>query len=157
MPNIKVKQLDSRIATQGVHFGMGPETRKLEPGEIVYIDEKSNVFEAIYATGTVEITVEKPNRPLTFKDAREARYCSPTFRPRDAAEVMAVELARIEVAKRVELSERNRPGQIAATKKAAEKRKETVETEAPPQKVDNRRARRKQILEEQARGEANTA
>lgn len=100
MPNIKIKQMDERIATQGVHFGLGDACRKLEPGEVVTVP-KGELFDGIWDTGRVELTPEDPTRPLMYENANEARYCSPSFNPRDPGEERDSQLARAAVAERL--------------------------------------------------------
>lgn len=134
--NVRIKQLDNRIATAGIHLGGGPERRKLEPGEVLALG--GELFDGVWNTGKVEITPERPTRPLDYADYDEARYCSPSFNPRDDAEFEASEKARAAVAKRLndlEFAE-NQPAdeQPAAVEKAADKPADTPKkTKAPKQ------------------------
>jgi len=92
MPRIKVKQMDERTATVGVHFGGAPVRRKLHPGEIVEIDEdfeagkygggEQSLLQTILATNRVEITLDPANRPLDYPDEDAARYTAPTYKSR---------------------------------------------------------------------------
>ena len=107
MPNIKIKQLDERVATSGIHFG-GPATRrKLMPGEVVEItddmafEDGSNMLKALMETGKIELTLEAVNRPLDFADEREAALTMPTFRSRGEDDERAVRVARAAVANRI--------------------------------------------------------
>jgi len=85
--NIRIKQLGDKTATAGVHFGGALERRKLEPGEIVAIpDKESALLDALLDGGLVEITRDKPTRPLAYASVREARLCSPSFKPHDPSE-----------------------------------------------------------------------
>ena len=152
MVNVKIKQLNDRVATNGVHFGLGPLARKLEPSEIVSLDEESDLFETIYATEKVEITVEDPTRPLKFESVDEARFCSPSFRPHDPKEEIVAEKARIKVAERLALSKRNAVGLKAANAAHAKKR----EQKASKDVVANRREERLKKLKEMQNGETNT-
>ena len=99
MPRIKIKQLDERIATAGIHMGGGPERRKLEPGEIVEIS--GDLYDAIWNTGKVELTNDPATRPLDYASYVEARLCSPGFRSRGLDEEDASEKARAEVTARL--------------------------------------------------------
>lgn len=107
MPNIKIKQLDERVATSGIHFG-GPATRrKLMPGEVVEItddmafEDGSNMLDALMATGKIELTMEAVNRPLDFANEREATLTMPTFRLRGEDDERAVAAAKAAVAERL--------------------------------------------------------
>src|SRR5210317_134465 len=100
MPRIKIKQLDDRVATSGVHFGGPIERRKLHPGEVVEMPE-GDLLTGIMATGRVEMTLDAANRPLDFASEREAKITAPTFRPRDELEAAEVEKAREAVASRM--------------------------------------------------------
>lgn len=109
MPKIKIKQLDERISTSGVHFGKGPERRKLCPGEVVDIPEDfeagqyngKSLFQAIYDTGKVEITTADVTRPLDYASAVEARLSSPNFKPANPAEAREAEKVRADVSARL--------------------------------------------------------
>ena len=52
---LRIRQLDEKVATQGLHFGLGPNARKLEPGEVVDIPE-GELFEDMWETGKLELT-----------------------------------------------------------------------------------------------------
>jgi len=86
---IRVKQLGERTATAGLHMGGGLKRRKLEPGEVIDIpDDFKNPEDArplvdiLLDTGMVEITRDQATRPLEYSNSRDAKLCSPTFRPR---------------------------------------------------------------------------
>lgn len=81
MPNIRIKQMEDRTAAAGIHFGLGRETRKLEVGEVVALED-GDLFDAVMATGKVELTADPVTRPLTYADANEAAICSPSFKIR---------------------------------------------------------------------------
>lgn len=85
MPHIKIREMDGRVATSGIHLGGGPERRKLEPGEVIDLEE-GELFDLVWATGKVELTVEPVTRPVDFEDEIEARYTSPTFKARSDEE-----------------------------------------------------------------------
>ena len=114
MPRIKVKSLNERVATQGLHMGGGPVRRKLQPYEVVDIPEDlqtedgRNLLDVLWDTGLIDLTMDEVTRPLDYQTAREAKVCSPTFKPRgiqeeeerDAAlEAVAVRLANMAPAK----------------------------------------------------------
>ena len=107
MPNVRIRQLEERVATQGLHFGHGnPKRRKLEPGEVIDIPE-GPLFEQLWRTGKIELTRDPVTRPLDYLNEREARLCAPSFTPRgpdeeierDAAlDRLSEQLAQLEVA-----------------------------------------------------------
>lgn len=100
MPNVRIKALDGRIATSGLHFGRGPLVPKLEPGEVVFLEEGPE-FEALWATGKLELTRDPPTRPLKYENEHEAMYCRPSYKPKDAADAERMRLVREEVARRL--------------------------------------------------------
>ena len=53
------------------------------------------------ATGKVEMTTEPPTRPLRYASEQEARFCSPSFKPRDDSEEREMNAAREAVAERL--------------------------------------------------------
>ncbi len=115
MPKVKIKQLDERVATAGLHFGGPPQRRKLEPGEVVdipedlYLPDGRSLFEIIWATGKLELTLDDITRPLDYESYKEARYCGPNFKPRDDAEKREMENFRKEVAYRLSQSAEEEP------------------------------------------------
>jgi hypothetical protein len=145
MARIKIKQLDERIATSGVHFGGGPERRKLHPGEVVDLPE-GELLDAIMATGKVELTMEPISRPLDYDSEREAKITAPTFRPRDPSETAEMERAREAVAARIAGMSEAPP---QADSPAKESQPEPA-TENPPR---NRRAARRAAINKVAEGE----
>ena len=100
MPRIKIKQMDDRVATQGVHFGGKATRRKLEPGEVVDLPE-GELFDGIWATGRVELTMDDITRPLDYETVAEAKFCSPSYKPNDPSDERDSQLAREAVAKRL--------------------------------------------------------
>lgn len=105
MSLIKIKQLEERIATSGLFMGSPADPdkfrRKLEPGEIVEIpddmmidDEKAIDF--LFATGKIDMVPPStpPTRPLDYDNRRDAKLCSPTFRPRDPTDERDMAKAR---------------------------------------------------------------
>lgn len=100
MPNVSIKQMDERVATAGVHFGMGPLAPKLEPGEVVHIPE-GKMFETLWETGKLELSLKPVTRPLKYADVHEAMYCSPSYRPRDASDELVMARTRAAVAERL--------------------------------------------------------
>ena len=106
MANIKIKQLDERVATAGVHLGGGPTRRKLQPGEVVDIPEdlqESGValLEALLNTKKVEITLDPITRPLDYESEQEAKLTAPNYRSRGQLDDANMERARIAVAERI--------------------------------------------------------
>jgi hypothetical protein len=151
MPRLRIKQLETRIATAGLFMGGGPERRKLQPGEIIDVPEEfeagmytgMGLFDAMWATGKVEMTPDAATRPIDFDNAREAKLTSPTFKPRGPDEVSQVDKARAAVAARMdEQSDAHSPAAddqpepVAASSPAVEK--------TPP--VTNRRAQRRAAM-----------
>ena len=108
MPRIQVKTLGERVATAGIHLGGGPERRKLEPFEVVEIDENftlpdgTNLLDALWDTGKIELTMDPATRPLDYQSAREAKVCSPTFHARGLDEERERDKALTAVALRLE-------------------------------------------------------
>ena len=96
MPRVKIRQLEERIATKGLHFGRDPCMRKLQPGEVVDIPE-GDFLEMLWSTGKLELTRDPVTRPLRYESEREARLCSPTFKPRDPSEEAERDRALLEV------------------------------------------------------------
>jgi uncharacterized Zn finger protein (UPF0148 family) len=115
MPRVKIKQLDERVATQGLHMGGGPERRKLEPGEVIDIAEDfllpdgQALLEVLWQTGKLEMTLDAPTRPLDYASYREGKLCSPTCKPRDVSETAEMEKARAAVAVRILKTESDAP------------------------------------------------
>lgn len=144
MPCIKIKQMDERVATMGLHMGGPRERKKLEPGEIVFIPDDmeeggENLFDSLWETDKIEIFPGKPTRPLEYASVTEAKLCSPVFRPHDPSEREAMHKAREAVRVRVleEFGEDKPKKPKRAKAKAAVK-----DTQAA-----NRRSLRRQMLE----------
>jgi len=173
MSRVKIKQLGTVVTTVGLHFGGGAERRKLEPGEVVEIDDNlafpdgTNVLDGVLAGDRAELTRDVATRPLDYVDAREAKLCSPTFRPRGPDEEIEMQRARAAVAARMESTSKAPPmaDSPAEDKKPAVKAKKStpkvkakakVEAEAPTGTVTNRRASRRAAVEAAQSGEANT-
>jgi hypothetical protein len=86
-------------------MGGGKERRKLEPGEVVKVpDDESmvdgdNLMQALWDGGMIDILPDTavPTRPLDYEDRREAKLCSPTYKPNGPDEVIARDkaLARV--------------------------------------------------------------
>jgi len=101
MPRVRIKQLDTRTATAGIHMGGGVERRKLHPGEVVDIPEDfeagmykgKSLFHALWDTGKLELTMDPATRPIDFEDYRQAQLTEPTFKVRGPDEVIEVEQA----------------------------------------------------------------
>jgi hypothetical protein len=151
MPRLKIKQLETRTATAGLFMGGGPERRKLQPGEIVDIPEEfeagmyngMGLFDAMWATGKVEMTPDAATRPLDYNDPREAKLNSPTFNPRGPDEEIEVDRARAAVAARMdESSEANSPATDSQPEPVVESSPAVKDT--PP--VTNRRAQRRAAM-----------
>lgn len=159
MARIRIKQLGERVATMGLHMGGSVCRRKLQPGEVVEIpddllsdDGEQSLVDQLWDTGTVDLTRDFPTRPLDYENAIEARLCSPRFKPHDPSEEVLAEKARERVAERLEkqFAEPEKPrkkGKQSASKTPAEK----------SAKSGNRRAMRRQMLEETDDGQAATA
>ena len=158
MPCIKIKQLDERVATMGVHMGGGLERRKLEPGEVVDIPESElltdgrDLLTMLLDTDKVDISRANPTRPLDYDSATEAKLCSPGFKPHDPSEEVLAEKARAAVAER--LAEVLAAAEKPATKKAKAD-KAPVEKAAP--KTRSRRAVRRSQIEDSNIGKTATA
>ncbi len=164
MPRVKIKQLDERVATAGLHMGGDPACRrKLEPGEVVDIPEDfllpdgQPLLELLWNTGKLEMTLDAPTRPLDFENYREAVVCSPTFKPRDPSEETEMERSRAAVAARMAESVSEAP---VTTDSPADDPLDTepepiaAAEDTPPPKARNRRAERRAALQAAKRGEA---
>lgn len=139
---VKIKQMGETFACAGLHFGggvinSGPDAmrgdkncllrRRLEPTEVLEMDEDDPLFEPMWDSGLVEITREMPTRPLDYATPREAELCAPSFishGPADDADVIA---AKHDVERRLfpELNEKEiQQGQIALDAKKRQRRRQ---------------------------------
>lgn len=134
---LKIKQMGERFATAGVHLGGPVRQRKLMPGEVLELPKsltatvrngkKAPLYQVLLDTGKVEITLEAPNRPLKFANAKEALLTAGTYKPRDDNDANQVELAKQDVAERMAAQ-----NQTAATEAASEESEaEEVSPAAP--------------------------
>lgn len=101
MAKVRIKQMDTRVATSGIHLVTNPDlkqlVRKLEPGEVVNIDDdmlcdgdpkQRTLLQVLHDTGKIELV---PNtvpvtRPFKYDTPKEAELCSPSFIPREPSE-----------------------------------------------------------------------
>lgn len=154
MSCIKIKQMDERVATMGLHMG-GPATRrKLEPGEAVFVpddleQEGENLFDALWDTGKVELVPGNPTRPFEYENVAEAKMCSPSFKPHDNSETAQMHKTREAVAKRViaEFGEEK-------PKKSGKKAKPATKADS---QAASRRSLRRQMLDGDNGDGANTS
>lgn len=159
MPRVKIKQLDERVSTQGLHMGGGPERRKLEPGEVVDISEDEclptgeHLLELLWNTGKLEMTLDPITRPLDYKDYREGKLCSPTFKPRGISETDEMEQARVKVMARMVETE---SAVISPADDKPDSEPKVIPAEKP-KAARNRRAERRAALRAAQRGKALTA
>lgn len=166
MPRVRIKQLDERVATNGLHMGGGPERRKLQPGEVVDIDEDlledgKPLLDLLWQTGKLEMTLDPATRPLDYADYREATLCGPEFKPRDPSEAAEMEKAREAVALRMFESESDAPETASPADDTLDSAPDPVHTATaevvgakPPDTPKNRRAQRRASLEAAQRGAA---
>lgn len=147
MTCLKIKQLDHRIGCAGIHLGGDVRRRKLEPGEIVEIPDdlmanaQEKMFDVLYRTGRVEITMDAPNRPLDFLSEREATLTSSNFKSRGPHEDLEREQALAAVSAR--MAESNSVS-VQADSPAEITQSPTPEPEqAKPPTARNRRAQRR--------------
>ena len=154
MARIRIKTLDERVATQGIHMGGGHERRKLQPFEVVDVPESEmlpdgrRLIDALLDTNKVELTLDEITRPFDYESYLEARYCSPTFKPREPSEALEAERAQAAVAMR--LSQ-----QADAETSEAVEQPDVPAKPAPRKKVH--RAARRRTLQADDNGEALTA
>jgi hypothetical protein len=141
---VRIRQLDERVATQGLHFGRGPSARKIEPGEVVDIPE-GELFEILWATGKLELTRDPVTRPIEFANEREARLCSPTFTPRGPDEEVEQQRALDTVSARIAETEVASEAETANDSPATETPHvaEREPPEVPEATAHNRRAARR--------------
>jgi len=162
MPRVKIKQLDERVATNGLHMGGDASRRKLEPGEVVDISEDfllpdgRALLEVLWQTGKLEMTLDKTTRPLDYTSYREAKLCSPTFKPRDVSETDDMKRAREAVTLRILESESDAPQYADSPVDDVPDSKPTPVAVAatPPSTAKNRRAERRAALKAAERGAA---
>ena len=156
MPRVKIKQLDERVSTNGLHMGGGPERRKLEPGEVVDIPEEfllpdgRPLLEVLWATGKLEITLDPVTRPIDFEDYREATLCRPAFKPRAPSDALDMDKARAAVAAR--LAEPVSEAPESPDSPVDDQLDTEPEATAPPTTARNRRAERRAALQAAERG-----
>lgn len=156
MPRVKIKQLDERTATAGLHMGGGPERRKLHPGEIIEIPE-GELFDTLWATGKLELTMDPVTRPLDFLNAREAAITSPTFKSRGPDEDREIEKAWADIEARMSESSKVQPqAESPADDSPPEPTVESGPAE-PPAKPRNRRAARRAKAKAAQHGQEATA
>lgn len=161
MPRVKIKQMDERVSTNGLHMGAGPERRKLQPGEVIDVSEDfllpdgTALLDLLWKTGKLEMTLDPVTRPLDYESYREAMLCAPTFKPRDPSEAAEMERARELVAARMNetASDAISPADDMLDAEPAE----VAETVEIPDKPANRRAERRAALQAAQRGKALTA
>lgn len=160
MPRVKIKQLEERVATNGLHMGGGPERRKLQPGEVVDIPEEllengKPLLDLLWQTNKLEMTLDAATRPLDYLDYREAALCAPTFKPRDPSEATEMEAAREAVALRLFETESEAPETASPADDTLDSAPEdTSENAPPPDSLKNRRAQRRASLEAAGSGAA---
>ena len=140
---VRIRQLEERVATQGLHFGLGPLARKLEPGEVVEIPE-GDLFDQLWDTGKLELTRDPVTRPLEYENEREAKLCSPTFTPRGPDEEIMQQKALDKVAGDLEQLEVASETETVDDSPATEpQHANPVPPELPPETPGNRRAARR--------------
>lgn len=160
MPCVKIKQLDERVATDGLHMGGTDCRRKLQPGEVVDIPEDfeagkydgQSLLEVLWGTGKLEMTLDKPTRPIDFKNYREAQLTSITFKSRGPDDDKDIEKARAAVAARMAKTSEAPP---VADSPADDNVPDTI-ADDPPVTKPNRRAERRAALQAAKSGEAIT-
>ena len=158
MPRLRIKQMDDKTATAGLFMGGGPERRKLQPGEILDVPEDfeagqydgRGLFDAMWATGKVEMTPDAATRPIDFDNPREAKLTSPTFHSRGLDEDIEVDKARVAVAARMdEQSDAHSPANDSQPEPVAVVSPAANEDKPP---VTNRRAQRRAAMKGAASG-----
>lgn len=164
MPRIKVKQMEERVSTQGLHMGGNTQRRrKLEPGEVVEITEDfllpdgRPLLDVLWKTGKCEMTLDPVTRPLDYENYREARLCSPSFIPRGTSDEIEMQEAREAVAERLSETESEAPETDSPADDTPDSVPPVVKV-TPKQKRDkatlDRRAERRAALEAANRGAA---
>lgn len=138
MPRIKIKQLEDRVATSGLHLGGGPGRRKLHPGEVIEIPE-GELFDTLWATGKLELTMDPVTRPLDFSDYREGQLTSPTFKSRGPDEDREINEAWARVRARMAEQSEVPP---EAESPAADEQPDAGPVDPPPKATNRRAARR---------------
>jgi len=146
MPRLKIKSMDDKVATMGLHFGGPPEQRKLEPTEVIEFSDDDPLFQAMMDSGKCELTMAPATRPLIYPDAPMAKFCSPSFKPNGRNEEAQVAEAKATIA-----------DMLNHTPPAAPDEQESpaAEPEAQPESSVNPRAVRRAAAE--AANEEDTA
>ena len=163
MPRVKIKQLDERVATAGLHMGGGPERRKLQPGEVIDIPEDyllpdgRQLLDVLWETGKLEMTLDPATRPLDYETYREGILCAPNFKPRDPSEATEMERAHASVKERMQAET---VSEAPVLDSPADDQLDTepaipeppVVADPPPRTASNRRAERRAALQAAQRG-----
>lgn len=140
---VRIRQLEERVATQGLHLGLGPCARKIEPGEVVEIPE-GDLFETLWETGKLELTRDPVTRPLEYENEREAKLCSPSFTPRGPDEEITQQRALDRVSERLNnLEVASETAPVDDSPATESQHTEPVPPELPPEQPGNRRAARR--------------
>lgn len=156
MPRVKIKQLDDRVATAGMHMGGPIERRKLHPGEVVEIPE-GNLLDALWQTGKLEMTLDPANRPLEFENAREAQLTSPTFKSRGPDEDRQIAEAHAAVAARLAETTSDVPDETGSPADGSQPDASDDPVPAEKSTASNRRAQRRAALQGAERGKEAAA
>jgi hypothetical protein len=166
MPRIKIKQMEERVSTQGLHMGGDNKRRKLEPGEVIDISEDfllpdgRALLDVLWSTNKCEMTLDPVTRPLDYKNYREAKLCSPTFKPRGTSEIAEMHIAREAVAERLSETASDAPETTDSLADDAQPKAAPAPVATPKQRrekaTEDRRAARRAALQAVQRGEAIT-
>ena len=140
MPRVKIKQLDDKVATAGLHFGGPRERRKLHPGEVVEIPE-GELLDQLWATGKLEMTLDPVTRPLDYATPREAQITAPTYKSRGPHEDAEIAAAHEAVALRLSEAQSNDTTESPAADEPEAKPTKKVSKKSPNRRA-SRRARR---------------
>ena len=164
MALVRIKQLYERVATQGLFMGGSMQLRrKLEPGEIVdvpvdMLEGHDNLFDMLWNTGVVDLVpeTEAPTRPLDYRDYREAKLCSPSFKPLSATDEREMAQARERVRNRMIQQSAPLEADSPADKPAPTKPKRAARKKTLAKKpAGNRRAARRANREASEHGETH--
>lgn len=135
---LKINTMGDRVACAGVHFGLGPRVRKLEPGEVVPVPKslmikKRNkqvpLYKALLETDKVVMTDEDVTRPFEYESVQYAEATSASFNANSDDKVELVEDAKESEAQAA--AEFNKTGDETEGEKSEESAEEKSEESAP--------------------------
>jgi hypothetical protein len=150
MSLIKIRQLEERVATNGLFMGGDHRRRKLEPGEIVEIPDEmhlpdgANLLQGLWDTGLIDIVPDTVavTRPLDYATRREAHICSPNYKPKGRNDISEMNQIRAVVEARLFESSDSQPEPVESPEKDTPKSKPELPRAAASMSAAQKRSRR---------------